>query len=308
MEADLVSNDGWSGWTSSAGELDATAASATDPGSRRCPAALVDQLFSKGHATLHLGPDECLALSKTKQEASAFFRLDAHEKASESYSDLHLGYRGSGIEYSASPDRPDLNECLSYSSCSQAAVRRPSAAGCFYAASAALCDVLDTMAQQLLSVVRDHYGKQKLLPDTSNGSWLQTNYYHPSAELRTELQDKHEDGHLLTLWNSEQPGMEIFPGESKTAMPIVLPPDQMLILPGSLLTLLTGGDINPLYHQVSRTSTLAERISVMYFVNPSSDCPLYAYNPRPGEELIDIAMLGARNPTMFGLPKIESRR
>ena len=57
-----MSNDGCSGRTSSAGEFDAAAAAATDTDPRRCPAALVDQLFSNGHATLHLGPEECRAL------------------------------------------------------------------------------------------------------------------------------------------------------------------------------------------------------------------------------------------------------
>jgi len=306
-EAELLSNHGSIGQTSSAREPYAPGVAAPDPGLGRA-AALVDQLFSKGHVTLHLRSRECRTLSEIKKEAVAFFQLAPREKATETYSDLHLGYRSSGIEYSASPDRPDLNECLSYSNYSETAMRPSSAAQRFYAASAALCEILDTMSHQLLSAVRDRYETKGMLPDTRNGSWLQANYYRPSVERRTELQDKHEDGHLFTIWNSEQPGMEIFPGDGNVGMPIVLPPDQMLILPGSLLTLLTGGDINPLYHQVSRVSTLTERISVMYFVNPSCDRPLYAYNPRPGEELIDIAMLGARNPAIYGLPKIRPAR
>jgi isopenicillin N synthase-like dioxygenase len=307
MEADLLFKDRWISRTRSASTLDASAVSAAHLGFSLA-AALVDQLYTNGHVTLHLGPGECRALSATKQEASAFFRLAQDQKASESYSDLHFGYRSSGIEYSASPDRPDLNECLSYSNYSEGAARPSSLAGRFYAASAALCEILDAMAQELLLAIRNRYRTQQMLPNTWNGSWLQANFYRPSAELRNELQDKHEDGHLFTIWNSEEPGMEIFPGESKVGIPVVLPPDQMLILPGSLLTLLTGGDVNPLYHQVSRAGTLPERISVMYFVNPSCDRPLHAYNQRSGEELIDIAMLGARNPAMFGLPKIGPKR
>ena len=64
------------------------------------------------------------------------------------------------------PDRPDLNECLSYSNFSGAAVRRPSRAGRFYAASAALCDILDTIGAAASFGGSRPLWEEKALPDT----------------------------------------------------------------------------------------------------------------------------------------------
>src|SRR5665213_859529 len=66
-EAELLSNHGSIGQTSSAREPYAPGVAAPDPGLGRA-AALVDQLFSKGHVTLHLRSRECRTLSEIKKE------------------------------------------------------------------------------------------------------------------------------------------------------------------------------------------------------------------------------------------------
>jgi hypothetical protein len=45
--------------------------------------------------------------------------------------------------------------------------------------------------------------------------------------------------------------------------------DELLVLPGSLLTLLTGGVVPPLYHRVRNNRQIKIRQSLLYFVNPS---------------------------------------
>ncbi len=52
--------------------------------------------------------------------------------------------------------------------------------------------------------------------------------------------------------------------------------DEVVIMPGSVLTALSGGKIAPLYHQV-RNHGLDDRQSIMYFVNPEIDEPLFGW-------------------------------
>jgi isopenicillin N synthase-like dioxygenase len=44
--------------------------------------------------------------------------------------------------------------------------------------------------------------------------------------------------------------------------------DEFLLVPGSLLTLITGGLIPPLFHRVRNDRSIAVRQSLLYFVNP----------------------------------------
>ena len=57
-------------------------------------------------------------------------------------------------------------------------------------------------------------------------------------------------------------------------------PDEIVIMPGSVLTALSGGKIPPLYHQV-RNHGLDDRQSLMYFVNPEVDEPLFSWIDTP---------------------------
>jgi isopenicillin N synthase-like dioxygenase len=136
-------------------------------------------------------------------------------------------------------------------------------------------------------------------------SYLQFNYCLPTPPERDLLQDKHEDGHLLTVLHATAPGLEIFIDEC--AGPLLPAPDEVVVMPGSVLTALTGGRVAPLYHQV-RNHNLGEgeRQSLMYFVNPEIDEPLYSWAASDRGERIDIRPHVQNAPSMFGLPPVEA--
>ena len=83
--------------------------------------------------------------------------------------------------------------------------------------------------------------------------------------------------------------------------------DEIVIMPGSVLTALSGGKIEPLYHQV-RNHCLGEgeRQSIMYFVNPEIDEPLYGWLDSSDGERVDIREHVQNAPSMFGLPPVEA--
>jgi len=265
----------------------------------------VDELFHDGFCVYDLSQADSLLLSQTLKAAYDFFQLDEATKRRDYFPGLHVGYRFSGIEYSATPDRPDLNDSINLSSGWQRSVADTSAAFDFYQTADRLLAVLDALAQSLLLGVAQRYPGSHQPPETAHHSWLQVNYYRSFPAMRDVLQDKHEDGHLLTVWHSAKPGFEIFPHDSEIGTPVTLDDEHMLVMPGSLLTLLTGGDIAPLHHRVVRSAASEGRMALMYFVNPTAQQPLYSYKPGTGAELEDIAAIGARNPQHFGLPQLE---
>ena len=81
--------------------------------------------------------------------------------------------------------------------------------------------------------------------------------------------------------------------------------DEIVIMPGSVLTALSGGKIEPLYHQV-RNHQLDDRQSIMYFVNPEIDEPLFGWIESGDGERADIREHVQNAPSMFGLPPVEA--
>lgn len=265
----------------------------------------VDDLFQKGFAVCQLDQQDSELLSQSLQAAYDFFQQDESVKQRDHFAGLHLGYRSGGIEYSATPDRPDLNDSINISAGWRETVPASSSAIDFYRVAERLLAALDRLTQSLLRGVAEQYPDGGEVPETANHSWLQINYYRPFPHQRHVLQDKHEDGHLLTLWHSVKAGLEIFQNDAEVGTPMTVDDEHILAMPGSLLTLLTGGDIPPLHHQVVRARGVNQRMSLMYFVNPTTEKPLYPYKRSGEETLTDIASVGASNPLKYGLPVLK---
>jgi isopenicillin N synthase-like dioxygenase len=107
---------------------------------------------------------------------------------------------------------------------------------------------------------------------------------------------------MVTELHATAPGLEIFAGEQPS--PILPGADEIVIMPGSVLTALSGGRIPPLYHQV-RNHGLDDRQSIMYFVNPEVDEPLHSWLESEDGVRVDIRAHVQNAPTQFGLPPVE---
>jgi len=108
---------------------------------------------------------------------------------------------------------------------------------------------------------------------------------------------------MVTVLHSTAPGLEIYVNDE--IQPMLPNHDEVVIMPGSVLTALSGGKIPPLYHQV-RNHGLDDRQSLMYFVNPEVDAPLYGWVDAPDGNREDIREHVQNAPTMFGLPPVEA--
>lgn len=240
------------------------------------------------------------------EHAACFFALPQTRKQACHVPGQHTGYRRVGLEYSQSRDRPDMNESFSYRLRTHRAMDLllDDSARPLYDRMANICVDLDALAQNLLGALARDFGITHLHLETALDSYLQINHYRPSdVNERVFLQEPHEDGHLFTLVTATAPGLEIC-ADGEIYEPTETRGDELLVMPGSVLTLLTGGQIEPLYHRVRRHADISMRMSLMYFVNPNIDQALSAWVQNRINDGVDIARYAAEGPKQFGLPSL----
>jgi isopenicillin N synthase-like dioxygenase len=263
-------------------------------------------IIANGYAVVALDDVDAANLRTAIGTAVEFFQRPPAEKDAHGSSDHNYGYRPFGIEYSLSPDRPDMNECFTLWSSRLDLI--PNAADIPELTRSFLAwrDSLAPLVGAILDEVAREFGVDAA-PQFEKASYQQINYCLPAPAERDLLQDKHEDGHMVTVLHSTAPGLEIYAeGEHSDVVEPMLPgPHEIVIMPGSVLTALSGGRIQPLYHQV-RNHGLDDRQSIMYFVNPEIDRPLHSWVETADGERIDIREHVRNAPSMFGLPPVEA--
>jgi isopenicillin N synthase-like dioxygenase len=135
----------------------------------------------------------------------------------------------------------------------------------------------------------------------SLGEWslLQLNYARPSQTQARFINQAHEDGCLLTVASNTAQGLEIEVNR-KSYTSVSIKPNQIVIMPGEILWLLSGGQIPPCYHRVRAAADVTERMSLLLFgdLNPARCSPwVSAENNRH----IDIGERVLKNSRRFGL-------
>ncbi|MFI5748951.1 2OG-Fe(II) oxygenase family protein [Streptomyces sp. NPDC051644] len=268
------------------------------------PSVTTAELLAHARATIALPAEAAKTLTALHTAATDFFTQDEAVKRTHGSDDFTYGFRPYGRQYSVSPDRPDMNESFTYWADNPATVPHhdvPTVAP-FLQALRDYWAVAAGITENVLTDLAAHYGQQTQAPVAFRDySYLEINWYHPSD--RDLLQDRHEDGHLLTLAVSDGPGLEIATDGQMSPVPVR--DSQLLVMPGSLLTAMTGDDIPPLFHQV-RNHRLPRRLTVLFLANPPLDRPVPPFVSREGRA-VDIAQLARTSGAMFGLPPAPSR-
>ncbi|WP_020180406.1 2OG-Fe(II) oxygenase family protein [Methylopila sp. M107] len=263
-------------------------------------------LLHSGYAIVRMGPLMQACLDEAFDEADAFFAKEPSEKTRFARPDILEGFRTFGAEFSGDETRPDLNETFSLVLRNQSrpdiAVWR--AVNPLHNALRRAAPVYASLANAVLDDIRNAFDPEGDRIDAAAFSYLQLNYYRPGRENRDLLQDAHEDGHLLTVVTSRQPGLEIeVDGRFE---PANIGRDELLIMPGSILTLMTGGHLRPLVHRVRNVSGVRTRASLMFFVNASVTTPTRAWAPAEDGSYPDIRAATIESSQVFGLTSIEA--
>ena len=268
-----------------------------------CAAGVFTNVLADGHARIR--PGDALRADIEALFVLAGELLDSGRlRGEDACQHLRAGYRPIGLEYARTPDQPDLMESVSLSlrqifelpahECRETLLhaRMRSAAGEFLQLSRCVLEEADR-----------HYGGGGIARLRYVGaSFLQVSMYHPSTAGREILQEEHEDANLLTLATSTAPGLEIREGNGYH--PAGLEPGELLLMPSDIFSVLSGGEVQPLYHQVRRCPEVERRVSVLFFAAPDPDQEIRPWVCRDGEA-VDLSARILNNPVQFGLPRLR---
>lgn len=257
---------------------------------------LARALLREGFAICRLDDAASRSVSELYTLSTEFFLQDTATKSRHVVSNLSNGYRPLMSSHSGSPDRPDLSESFLYWPHRRNAI--PS-----HAEITPLLGALESYRQATVAItgaliegLRAHYDYSHVLP-FERASVVQINSFgmHTKEQL---LVHPHEDGVLFTIIWASAEGLEgLVDGET---VPFKLAPNEALIMPGSVLTCMTGGEIQPFYHQ-ARNFGYTDRKSFMFFVCPDTDDTIHPFVVNDTNRDCDIRSLVVNNPQAFGL-------
>jgi isopenicillin N synthase-like dioxygenase len=260
-------------------------------------------LINDGYHFLPLDNEARAALSATLHAGYEFFRSPLDEKLKNTLLE-DCGYRPWGVEYSRSPEEPDQMESFT------ATARDIDTSGLgtekgrsLYRQMRKTIAVLEPIAESLaIALAR----KVAADADTSQlagafHEWtcLQLNYSRPAENATRLINAPHEDGNLVTLGVSDGPGLEIQTPEG-SFLPVRRPEGTIVVMPGEIARLLSGGMVRPLFHQVRPDPGVAERLALLYFgdIDPAR-CEPWVQNEVNQD--IDIGAISRANSARFGL-------
>jgi hypothetical protein len=258
--------------------------------------SLARRLIGDGYAVCRLDDAGSGSVRALYTLSTEYFLQAESVKSRHRVPNLSNGYRPLMSSHSGSPDRPDLSESFLYWRHRREAI--PSHEGI-----ASFLDALESYRQTVAEItrctidsLRTHYGYAHALP-FERASVVQINSFGMDT-AEDLLVHPHEDGVLFTvIWASTE-GLEGVFEDGPRAFKLA--PNEALIMPGSVLTHMTGGQIRPFFHQ-ARNFGHKDRKSFMFFVCPDTDDAIHPFVVNDENRDCDIRSLVINNPQMFGL-------
>jgi isopenicillin N synthase-like dioxygenase len=252
-------------------------------------------LLDDGYARVRLTGPNLDALRGLRTAAAEFFRRGEADKLRHGSDDFNFGFRRFGRQFSITPDVPDMCESFAYWSDDPSLVPHHQGIESFIAALRAYRATAAGLTTDVLDGLAAHYGYTSAI-DFGRASYIEVNWYVESSD-RDLLQERHEDGHILSLVAPDRAGLEIeVVGEMRAQS---FEEGDVVIMPGALLTTMTGGAIAPMYHQV-RNYHFPERTTVLYFVNAPFDGSVEPYVVTDLNRGVDIAQVSRQNSKLYG--------
>jgi isopenicillin N synthase-like dioxygenase len=273
------------------------------------PLNMIAELKERGFFVLSLSDWESKRIACVFDAGRAFFGLSADVKDLCSLPN-ECGYRPRGIEYSETPERPDEIESFTVTlrTASSHAELRPEKARILYEQMRLAIHVLEPIAEALTiqianAVSRRDFGSP-LRGALRRWSRLQLNFSRPSHCDHDLIHDAHEDGNLITLACATAPGLELQTADRKfEPCPLFLP--RIIVMPGEITWLLSGGEIQPLWHRVRTPTDCVERLATLFFcdLDPVACEPWVRNHINSG---VDIGSRVLTNVSRFGLSGFTS--
>jgi len=234
---------------------------------------MLEEIRATGYARVRLTSLEADRLARLYAEASHFFAAGPEHNVRHSNARLTNGYRPPYAAHNNGDpiNESDVNDSFLYWNPEHARKipHHTELTGFLHALEQYRGGPARRVMAELLDDLARHYRYPHDLP-FEEASVLQINSFAEPGP-RELLQTPHEDGVLATVIWTSAPGLEAVDGDATT--PLRTGPDEVLVMPGGILTAMTGGEIRPLIHQARNhgLETSLNRKSVMYFSCPDID-------------------------------------
>ncbi|NVD97982.1 2OG-Fe(II) oxygenase family protein [Massilia sp. BJB1822] len=256
----------------------------------KCSQELIDHGYSILTIPVHLQKD----FWKTVELYPTISGTSKHEFA---YPDRTDGFMPFGMEYANSTNNVDLCERFCYRDKYRSDHRQhPFADHQFYRHIVDFESGISAIAERVLENIMLKFSIAEPL-ETRSSSYLQFCAYNKEyrKEDREYLQDRHEDGHLITFVKATRDGLVIFPnGEQQR---VTLADDEIIVFTGSLLTEMSDGKIPYMDHAVLNPAVQVERSSLVYFVIPELKRKYTSFIERRD---LDLEKIANENHESFG--------
>jgi isopenicillin N synthase-like dioxygenase len=256
----------------------------------------------EGFATVTLDKQAAAQLRHTYRAARAFFDQPATKKNAARLP-MDFGYRPFGVEYSQSPERPDLFESFSVNPNLFDGKRHlfvPESRSLYEIVSDTFCWlelIAEDVVVKLAAELSTQSAAERLKGGLRNWSVLQINNGLSGPDNVEFSSESHEDGCLLTLMSNTGGGLEFVNGSN--AAPAHLGADEIFVVAGDILHLLSGGAIRPLYHRVCAGGNEG-RMALLYFADLDPSLCLPWINSEMNKH-IDIGARVRTNSVRHGL-------
>lgn len=267
------------------------------------PTNLSASLHAEGYAMLTLPFEVGSAIANALEAGFQFFRSDIEEKLGTILPE-GCGYVPLGIEYSQSQDRPDPIESFTASARTIEAANRLNSAKArsLYQSLLLVFEIFEPIAEAIAIDLASTLGidrEKELAGAFRRWSCIQMNYSRPLAATTRLIHETHEDGHFVTIGCSTAPGLEVQVGDG-TFVPVSTSATRLVLMPGRLAYLLSGGYVRPLFHRVISDPKCEERIALLFFadVAPLACEPWVKNTVNAG---VDIGATVMTNAARFGI-------
>lgn len=265
----------------------------------------IEMLERRGYLIIDVTDDLLSCVNSIFVLGRAFFRRSKAAKRTASIPHLNEGWKELGAEYSVVPERPDLHESfwVTQRQCEQCAAQY-SADGLGLHREMFRCISMLNNIERVITAALLKY----LCVDADSGttfccdrdSDMQILYYQPAVHTRELLQDPHDDSLYLTFSKADNPGLEILVSGGDY-QPVILGRREMIVMPGEILSLMSGYRIAPLIHKVVRHSEQSERMTLGYFTLPNLEMgrQLRPWIVNESNKDVDIMQRVMRNQNKF---------
>jgi hypothetical protein len=235
---------------------------------KNTPSRHAENIIRSGYSIIDLNNSMSSDFSTIQR---AFMGINDEDKKSFSFPLRTDGFMPMGLSFARDREKIDLNETFWYwpRFCDEHKKHRFHKHE-LYSTMSNYEKEVSNIAQRIMNDICKIYGYPER-PSIRDHSYLQFNCYREDLRLphRRYLQDKHEDGHIITVIKPNAPGLVLFIGNMEYL--VELSPNQAIVVAGSLLTELSEGDIEPMYHAVLNLTLPAARASLVYNVNILSE-------------------------------------